>query len=476
MIVDTSAQQFPPPTQHNWPVSHTVKHPPMMTGIHPINTTTIHDIKPTMLPPPPTSHTHTLQYNNIATWNKARASSMILPHGPVNTPVFMPVGTQGSIKSLTSAQIDQLGYKLILGNTYHLSLRPTAELIDQFNGLHSYINWSNNLLTDSGGFQMVSLIELAVINEQGVEFQSPVDGSTLLLTPEKSIELQNQIGADIIMMLDDVCSSLTPDFNRFIEASDRTIRWLDRCIVAHSKPDKQNLFAIVQGGLDVSDNGLRAQNLADMLARDQYLPGYAIGGLAGGEDKHQFWRVVAQCCDALPANKPRYLMGVGYPVDLVICSALGVDMYDCVWPCRTARFGTAIVKNGLLQLNKQLYRNDLNAIDSTCGCTTCQYGNGYSRSYLCSLIGKDTNVCTLVTVHNLYTIKQLMNSIRQSIIDGVFDQFVLEFMRLQYPTHQYPKWCVDALHYAGIDLPVSNGIESNDDQTQHVIAERIDTE
>ncbi|KJE93636.1 queuine tRNA-ribosyltransferase [Capsaspora owczarzaki ATCC 30864] len=261
---------------------------------------------------------------------KARVSRLVLPHSTVDTPVFMPVGTQGTMKGLTSEQVESLGCQLILGNTYHLGTRPGPALLQQLGGLHKFMNWNRSLLTDSGGFQMVSLLALAEITEEGVRFQSPHDGSMLMLTPEKSMELQNVIGADIMMQLDDVVSSLISG-PRVVEAMHRSIRWLDRCIEAHSAPHKQSLFAIIQGGLD---NNLRTQCVAEMVKRD--LPGYAIGGLSGGEQKDPFWRVVDHCTNLLPENKPRYLMGVGYAVDLVVCSALGVDMFDCVFPTRTA--------------------------------------------------------------------------------------------------------------------------------------------
>jgi tRNA-guanine transglycosylase len=228
-----------------------------------------------------------------ATVGRARAGTLHLPHGTVRTPVFMPVGTKGTIKGLTSEQLyaDDLAPEIILGNTYHLASQPGTPLIDELGGLHKFMNWKNNLLTDSGGFQMVSLLKLAEITEEGVKFQSPVDGREMMLTPEQSIQCQNEIGADIIMQLDDVVSSVNNNMERFVEATARSVRWLDRCITAHKRPHDQNLFAIIQGGLDISPGGLREQCLTEMIKRD--LPGYAIGGLAGGEDKDCFWRVVA---------------------------------------------------------------------------------------------------------------------------------------------------------------------------------------
>ncbi len=262
----------------------------------------------------------------------ARATTLTLGHGPLRTPVFMPVGTQGALKGLSSHTLESpaLDNEIILANTYHLALRPGAELLGAVGGLHKFMGWDRNILTDSGGFQMVSLLALAKITEEGVTFQSPVDGSKMLLTPEESMRVQNEIGSDIMMALDDVVSSVTVDDARFREATHRTLRWIDRCIAAHKRPSEQCLFGIVQGGLDVSPGGLRDICLDGMLLRDAHLPGYAIGGLAGGESKDAFWRVVLHACQRLPQNKPRYLMGVGYPLDLVVCSALGVDMYDCV--------------------------------------------------------------------------------------------------------------------------------------------------
>jgi tRNA-guanine transglycosylase len=241
-----------------------------------------------------TTESPALCFHIHATAGRARASTVFLPHGPVRTPVFMPVGTKGSIKGLTSTQLEEDSEcpEIILGNTFHLAMQPGTELIDELGGLHTFMNWKRNLLTDSGGFQMVSLLKLAHITEEGVNFQSPSDpNKTLMLTPEESIACQNRIGADIIMQLDDVVSSVADDAARFEEATERSVRWLDRCIAAHSKPQKQNLFGIVQGGLDISEGGLRDRSLKALIERN--LPGYAVGGLAGGEDKQHFWRVVS---------------------------------------------------------------------------------------------------------------------------------------------------------------------------------------
>ncbi|XP_023205042.1 queuine tRNA-ribosyltransferase catalytic subunit 1 [Xiphophorus maculatus] len=297
---------------------------------------------------------------------KARACDLTLPHSSVSTPVFMPVGTQGTLKGITADQLEGLGCQICLGNTYHLGMRPGPELIEKANGLHGFMNWRRNLLTDSGGFQMVSLVELSEVTEEGVKFKSPYDGKEILLSPEKSISIQNSLGSDIMMQLDDVVSS-TVKGPRVEEAMHRSIRWLDRCIAANKHPDKQNLFAIIQGGLDAE---LRKACLDEMTKRD--VPGFAIGGLSGGEEKDDFWRMVTLSTDHLPREKPRYLMGVGYAVDLVVCVALGCDMFDCVFPTRTARFGSALVPWGSLQVKQKQYAKDFQPIDPDCQCPTCK--------------------------------------------------------------------------------------------------------
>lgn len=334
-----------------------------------------------------------LRLDVLATSGRVRATNLHLPHGTVRTPVFMPVGTQGTVKGILSDALKApaLDFRIILGNTYHLAVRPGTELLEGQGGLHEFMAWDRNILTDSGGFQMVSLLQLAAITEQGVEFQSPNDGTKMMLRPEDSIHHQNRIGSDIVMALDDVAPSTIADPVRFQEASERSIRWLDRCIAAHigapcNGPATQNLFGIVQGGLDVrslAEGGLREANMAAMFARDADLPGYAIGGLAGGEDKISFVRVVACCTARLPPGKPRYLMGVGYPLDLVVCSALGVDMFDCVYPTRTGRFGTAMVPTGLLKLKNAAFASDDAPLDAECECFVCAR---YRRSYLHALL------------------------------------------------------------------------------------------
>lgn len=364
--------------------------------------------------------------------------------GPVETPVFMPVGTQGTLKGLTPEQLHQLNCRLILGNTYHLGHRPGPELLSEMGGLHSFMHWDGGLLTDSGGFQMVSLVKLSEVTEDGVKFQSPHDQSEMLLTPEKSMEIQNAIGADIMMQLDDVVSS-TITGPRVEEAMWRSLRWLDRCIAAHARPDEQSLFPIVQGGLDEK---LREQSVKEIIKRD--CRGYAIGGLSGGEDKDHFWRMVTLSTDYLPKDRPRYLMGVGFAIDLVICSALGCDMFDCVFPTRTARFGCALVDSGQLNLNKQTYEKDHRVIDENCICSVCQ--SGYTRSYLNTIVTKETTACHLLTIHNVAYQMRLMSRIRQAIIEDRFPQFIKDFVAVYYKDKDIPVWVTNSLESLQIEL------------------------
>jgi queuine tRNA-ribosyltransferase len=360
----------------------------------------------------------------------------------------MPVGTQATVKSLTADQLADLDLDIILANTFHLGLRPGGETLSALGGVHTFANWPRNVLTDSGGFQMVSLLQLATISEEGVRFQSPVDGSQMLLTPELSIKLQNQIGADIIMALDDVVPTTASVPERFREATARTIRWLDRCIAAHSRPREQLLFGIVQGGLDA---GLRRYCLDELAARD--LPGYAIGGLAGGEEKDKFWRVVRQCTLRLPHEKPRYCMGVGYPEDILVCVALGVDMFDCVYPARTARFGSALVDGpapGILKVRSASMFADARPIEPECPCECCRH---YSRSYLHVLMNRDPAVVGhLLTVHNLCYLTRLMRGAREAIFSASYPEYLQKWFAKKYPGGAYPNWVREALAACGVTL------------------------
>lgn len=299
---------------------------------------------------------------------------------------------------------------------------------------------------------MVSLLQLANITEEGVNFRSPHDGSEMMLTPEYSMKLQNVIGADIMMALDDVVATTTTG-PRIEEAMHRTLRWIDRCISAHERPREQNLFGIVQGSLDAR---LRTECAQGLMKRD--LPGYAIGGLSGGESKDEFWRTVNLCTDLLPEFKPRYLMGVGFTLDLVVCVALGVDMFDCVFPSRTARFGTALTRFGSINLRHAQYANDFGPIEPDCPCRVCSQ---YTRAYLHLLAKSEQLSGQLLTFHNLAYQKRLMDDMRAAIVKGTFNQFVIDFMLLQFPQRDYPSWVIEALASVNIHL-ISDEIRIED--------------
>ncbi|KAL7627446.1 hypothetical protein AAE478_001639 [Parahypoxylon ruwenzoriense] len=380
---------------------------------------------------------------------RARASTLTLPHGPVQLPVFMPVATQASLKGLTPEQLEETGCRLCLNNTYHLGLKPGQDVLAAIGGAHKLQGWNYNLLTDSGGFQMVSLLKLANITEEGVRFLSPHDGTPMLLTPEHSISLQNTIGSDIIMQLDDVLVTTSPDHVRMREAMERSVRWLDRCIAAHKNPTTQNLFCIIQGGLDTD---MRRECCKEMVARDT--PGIAIGGLSGGEAKADYCRVVATCTELLPELKPRYVMGIGYPEDLVVSVALGADMFDCVWPTRTARFGNAVTRYGVLNIRNAKYTNDFGPIEDGCGCMCCREGGmGITRAFVHHNTAKETVAAHLLTMHNVWYQLNLMREVRAAIVADRFPEFIRQFFANLYPDKEgYPKWAVDALRGVGVDL------------------------
>ncbi|EGO25290.1 hypothetical protein SERLADRAFT_368693 [Serpula lacrymans var. lacrymans S7.9] len=377
---------------------------------------------------------------------KARVSKMTLAHGVTMLPTFMPVATQAAIKGLTPQQVESLGITLILNNTYHLNLRPGIKVLDEAGGAHKFQGWNRNLLTDSGGFQLVSLSKFTKITEEGALFASPFTGEPTMLTPEESISIQHSIGADIIMQLDDVVSSLTVG-PRVGEAMRRSVRWLDRCIEQHDRSgrkDVQNLFAIVQGGLDPD---LRDQCLDEMIQRKERVAGYAIGGLSGGEEKaHR----IKQCADKLPFDRPRYSMGIGFAEDLLICVALGVDMADCVFPTRTARFGVALTFNGPLNLKLGKHAENFEPIDSDCPCPTCS--GGISRSMLHHIVTLETTGAHVVTQHNLVFQAQVMGGARTAIIEGRFPDYLRTFFANYFGHKGYPEWCVNALRSVGVDL------------------------
>ncbi|KAL9029023.1 MAG: hypothetical protein Q9196_002685, partial [Gyalolechia fulgens] len=391
---------------------------------------------------------------------KARASILTLPHGPVSLPIFQPVATQASLKGLTPEQLAESGCNLCLNNTYHLGLKPGQEVLEKIGGAHKLQGWKGNILTDSGGFQMVSLLKLAKVTEEGVKFLSPHDGTPMLLTPEHSISLQNTIGSDIIMQLDDVIATTSPDHARMQEAMERSVRWLDRCIAAHKHPDRQSLFCIIQGGLDLE---LRKKCCEEMARRDT--PGVAIGGLSGGEAKDAYCRVVDNCTTWLPQNKPRYVMGVGYPEDLVVSVALGADMFDCVWPTRTARFGNAITSTGNLNLRHASFASDFSSIEATCTCTCCRPvsagGLGITRAFIHHVAGKETAGAHLLTMHNVHHLLALMRRVRAAIVADRYPAFVRNFFKLRYggDVANVPAWAIAALQGVGVDLTVAAAAE-----------------
>ncbi|KAH0786384.1 queuine tRNA-ribosyltransferase catalytic subunit 1-like [Histomonas meleagridis] len=357
----------------------------------------------------------------------------------------MPVATQGSLKGLTPDQILSLPHSppIILGNTYHLGTRPGPEMFEEVGGLHKWMNWPHGLLTDSGGFQMVSLSKLCQITEEGVQFSAPhASGCEILLKPEDSIHIQNAIGSNIAMMLDDVVPS-TYVGPRVEEAMHRTIRWLDRAIAAHKRPHDQALFAIVQGGLD---QDRRRYCATEMVKRKDSLGGFAIGGLSGGEAKEIFWQSVKTSVSCLPRDMPRYCMGVGYAEDIAVCIALGVDMFDCVFPTRTARFGTALIWSGSDRVSN--WKGQEEPIERECGCYACTH---LSRAALFHI--RDTPMCgQLLSLHNVEFQNRLTSYFRQGIKEGKLDEYERNFFRARYPNGDYPQWIVDALSSEGIDL------------------------
>lgn len=380
---------------------------------------------------------------------RARVSRMKLAHGVTMLPTFMPVATQAAIKGLTSEQVESLGVTLILNNTYHLNLRPGLKVLNEAGGAHKFQGWNRNLLTDSGGFQLVSLSKFTTVTEEGALFESPFTGEPTVLTPEESISIQHAIGADIIMQLDDVVPSLEVA-PRVGEAMERSVRWLDRCIAQHEKSGKkksQNLFAIVQGGLSPE---LRNRCLDEMIKRKDSVTGFAIGGLSGGEDKDVFWRIIKQCADKLPEDRPRYSMGIGFAEDLLVCVALGVDMADCVFPTRTARFGVALTHHGPLNLKLSKHAKDVRPIDGACPCPTCK--DGTSRAMLHHIITHETAAAHALTQHNITFQAQVMGRARTAIINGTFPDYLRSFFAEYFGSDGYPEWCVNALQSVGVDL------------------------
>ena len=347
----------------------------------------------------------------------ARAGTLATPHGRIETPAFMPVGTAGAVKAMTRAQLTEVGAQILLANTYHLMLRPGDELVAELGGLHGFTGWTGPFLTDSGGYQVFSLAALRRIDDDGVSFQSHIDGSAHRLTPERSIEVQSRLGADVIMAFDECPPGAAPR-EEVAAATERTTRWARRSLEAHRRSD-QWLFGIVQGGTHLD---LRDRSAAEIVAMG--FPGHAIGGLAVGEAREDTWRVVGHVAPRLPEDKPRYLMGVGTPEDILDGVARGVDLFDCVLPTRNARNGQLFTSRGRLSIRNARFRADPRPPDPDCGCYTCRTA---SRAYLRHLhLAGEITAATLMTIHNLWMYLDTMRSMRQAIGFGRFAAFRAE--------------------------------------------------
>ncbi len=344
----------------------------------------------------------------------ARVGVWHTPHGPVETPRFMPVGTLATVKGLTPAQIASTGAQMILANTYHLHLQPGESIIEKAGGLHDFMAWNQPILTDSGGFQVFSLSQLRQTKESGVTFRSPRDGRIIEITPEKSIQIQNALGADVIMAFDE-CPPTGVSHETMKASIERTYRWLERCLRAHQRPQQQALFAIVQGGIY---EDLRAAAAESLVKLD--LPGYAIGGVSVGEETSLIHRIVQITAPLLPENKPRYLMGVGTYREMAKAIASGIDLFDCVIPTRFGRHGTALVRGERWNLKNARFKEDFAPLDETCPCYTCQH---FSRAYLNHLIKSGEMLgYILLSLHNIAELIRFTREIRQSILGGTFAQ------------------------------------------------------
>ncbi|HIK46276.1 MAG TPA: tRNA guanosine(34) transglycosylase Tgt [Leptolyngbyaceae cyanobacterium M65_K2018_010] len=344
---------------------------------------------------------------------QARAGILQTPHGPVHTPRFMPVGTLANVKTVTPDQLATTGAEMVLANTYHLHLQPGEAIVAEAGGLHRFMAWPGPMLTDSGGFQVFSLSQIRTITEDGVTFKSPRDGQIIHLRPETSIRIQNALGADVIMAFDE-CPPYPSSRETVQAATDRTGRWLKRCIEAHQRSD-QALFGIVQGGVYPD---LRQQAALELAALD--LPGYAIGGVSVGEPPELIEKIVQATTPCLPDHKPRYLMGVGTYREMAQAIAAGVDLFDCVIPTRLARHGAALVRGQRWNLKNQRFRRDHSPLDDSCPCYTCQH---FTRAYLCHLIhAKEMLVFTLISIHNITELVRFTQRIRTAILSDRFRQ------------------------------------------------------
>ena len=354
----------------------------------------------------------------------ARLGRLHTPHGTIDTPIFMPVGTQATVKTMSPEELKEMNAQIILSNTYHLFLRPGHDIVREAGGLHAFMNWDRPILTDSGGFQVFSLSKLRDITEEGVTFRSHISGEKLFIGPEKAMEIQNALGADIIMAFDE-CPPYPADREYVKASTERTYRWLKRCMKAHQRPAEQALFGIVQGGMY---QDLREESARQLVDLD--LPGYAVGGLSVGESKELMYEVLVYTTPLLPEHKPRYLMGVGSPDALIEGSIRGIDMFDCVLPTRIARNGTAMTSQGRVVVRNAKYARDFTALDPEWDCYTCR---NYTKAYLRHLIKADeTFGLRLITYHNLYFLLELMKQVRQAILEDRLLDFRDAFMMKYY--------------------------------------------
>ncbi|WP_225744405.1 tRNA guanosine(34) transglycosylase Tgt [Marinilactibacillus sp. Marseille-P9653] len=357
----------------------------------------------------------------------ARLGKIETPHGTFETPMFMPVGTLASVKTIAPEELEEMGAGIILSNTYHLWLRPGEDIVEEAGGLHEFMQWDKGILTDSGGFQVFSLSDMRDIKEEGVHFRSHLDGSKLFLSPEKAIQIQNSLGSDIMMSFDE-CPPFDESYEYVKKSVERTSRWAERGLEAHKKYDRQGLFGIVQGA---GFEDLRKQSAKDLVSMD--FSGYSIGGLSVGEPKKEMYRVLDFTTPLLPEDKPRYLMGVGTPDALIEGVMRGVDMFDCVLPTRIARNGTTMTSKGRVVIKNAQYARDFGPLDDKCGCYTCR---NYSRAYIRHLIKSDeTFGLRLTSYHNLYFLLDLMKKVRQAIREDN----LLEFKEAFFEEYGYNK-------------------------------------
>ena len=365
-----------------------------------------------------------MKFELINTNDKARLGRLTFDRGEVNTPAFMPVGTYGAVKAMTVEEVRGLGAEIILGNTFHLSITPSTEVIEAHGDLHDFMNWQGPILTDSGGFQVFSLGKMRKITEEGVAFRSPKDGSSIFMGPEESMQIQHKLGSDIVMIFDD-CTAYPAEKNVVDQSMQLSLRWAKRSLIEHKRLNNKNaLFGIVQGGMH---RELRIHSAESLIEMD--FNGYAIGGLSVGEPKEEMMEVLSYLPDHMPKDKPRYLMGVGTPLDLVEGVASGVDMFDCVMPSRNARNGYLFTSEGVVKIRNAKYKKDTGPLDPNCGCSTC---SNYSRSYLHHL--QKTNEILgsrLNTLHNLFYYQELMQSMRSAIQTNTFSTFRKSFLASQ---------------------------------------------